>query len=86
MQWKSLFFSGAALVALFVAAGESSSWQVYLTGIYGVPFAFKNPAFGLNVGFFVFRLPLLEELCDLFLLILVVTALVTIAVYWAPKS
>ena len=66
--------------------GRVIQLAVYLTGIYGVPFAFKNPAFGLNVGFFVFRLPLLEELCDLFLLILVVTALVTIAVYWAPKS
>ena len=86
VQWKLLVFCGAALVALFVAAGESSSWQVYLKGIYGVPFAFKDPAFGLNVGFFVFRLPLLEELCDLFLLILVLTALVTLAVYWARDA
>ena len=49
-------------------------------------FALKDPAFGPNVGFFVFRLPLLEELRDLFLLILVLTALVTIAVYWARDA
>ncbi len=86
VPWKLLVLCGAALVALFVAASESSGWQVYLKGIYGTPFALKDPAFGLNVGFFVFRLPLLEDLCELFLLILVLTGLLTIAVYWARDT
>ena len=65
---------------------ESSDWQVYLKGIYGVPFGLKDLAFGLNVAFFVFRLPLLEELCDLFLSILVLIGLLTAAVYWARDT
>ncbi|MFZ0244466.1 UPF0182 family protein [Candidatus Binatus sp.] len=81
-----LILCAAALLALFVAATESSDWQVYLKGIYGVPFALKDPAFGLNVAFFVFRLPLLEELCDLFLSILVLIGLLTAAVYWARDT
>ncbi len=86
VPWRLLVFCGAALLALFVAGSESSDWQVYLKGIYGVPFGLKDPAFGLNVAFFVFRLPLLEELCDLFLLILVLTGLLTLAVYWARDA
>ena len=47
--------------------GEASSWDVYLKALYGVPFGLKEPAFGLDVGFYVFTLPLLEELRDLFM-------------------
>ncbi len=86
VPWRLLILCAAALLALFVAATESSDWQVYLKGIYGVPFALKDPAFGLNVAFFVFRLPLLEELCDLFLSILVLIGLLTAAVYWARDT
>ena len=86
VPWRLLILCAAALLALFVAATESSDWQVYLKGIYGVPFALKDPAFGLNVAFFVFRLPLLEELRDLFLSILVLTGLLTVAMYWARDT
>jgi hypothetical protein len=83
VPWKILVLGGAALLALFAALGEASSWSVYLKALYGVPFGVKEPAFGLDVGFYIFTLPLLEELCDLFLLILVLTAALTTAVYWA---
>jgi len=51
-----------------------------------VPFGLKEPAFGLDIGFYIFALPLLEELRDLFLMILVLTAGLTAAVYWARGS
>jgi uncharacterized protein len=86
VPWKLLVLGGAAILALFAAQGEASSWDVYLKALYGVPFGLKEPAFGLDVGFYVFTLPFLEELRDLFLMILVLTAGLTAAVYWARGS
>jgi uncharacterized protein len=86
VPWKLLVLGGAAILALFAAQGEASSWDVYLKALYGVPFGVKEPAFGLDVGFYVFTLPFLEELRDLFLMILVLTTGLTAAVYWARGS
>jgi len=86
VPWKLLLLGGAAILALFAAQGEASSWSVYLKALHGVPFGLKEVAFGLDVGFYVFTLPLLEELRDLFLMILVLTAASTTAVYWARGS
>jgi uncharacterized membrane protein (UPF0182 family) len=86
VPWKLLLLGGAAILALFAAQGEASSWSFYLKALHGVPFGLKEAAFGLDVGFYVFTLPLLEELRDLFLMILVLTAASTTAVYWARGS
>ena len=86
VPWKLLVIGGAALLALFAAQGEAGSWDVYLKALKGVPFGLKEPALGRDVGFYVFTLPLLEGLRDLFLLILFFTAALTAAVYWARGS
>jgi uncharacterized membrane protein (UPF0182 family) len=83
VPWRLIVIGGAALLALFAAQGESGSWDIYLKALEGVPFGLKEPAFGRDVGFFVFTLPLLEELRDLFMLVLFFTAALTGAVYWA---
>src|SRR5262249_31630975 len=59
---------------------------VYLKGIYGVPFGRVDPAFGRDIGFYIFAMPLLEELRDLSLVLLFLTAAATVAVYWARGS
>ena len=46
---------------LFAASGEASSWDIYLKGFYGAPFGRTEPAFGNDLGFYVFSLPLLED-------------------------
>ena len=50
-----------------------SSWDIYLKGFYAAPFGRTDPAFGNNLGFYVFSLPLLEDWRDLFMLILFLT-------------
>jgi uncharacterized membrane protein (UPF0182 family) len=84
--WRTLVIVAAAVLALFAAQGEAGSWDVYLKAAYGVPFGLKDPAFNLDVGFFVFTLPLLEELRDLFMMLLVLAGGLAVAVYWARGS
>src|SRR5438445_9761206 len=81
VPWKIIVVSAAALLGLFAAQGEAASWDVYLKAFNGVPFGLKEPAFGRDIGFFVFQLPFWQELRDLFLMLLVLTAAVTGAVY-----
>ena len=82
MPWRVIVAGGAALLALFAAQGEAGSWDTYLKGLYGVPFGIADQAFGNDIGFYVFTMPLLEEMRDLFLMIIVLAAAIAIAVYW----
>jgi uncharacterized protein len=83
VPWKLIVVGLAALLAVFAAQSEAASWDVYLKALNGVPFGVKEPAFGRDIGFFIFQLPFWEELRDLFLMILVLTVAVTAAIYWA---
>jgi uncharacterized membrane protein (UPF0182 family) len=82
VPWKLIVVGLAALLAVFAAQGEAATWDVYLKAFNGVPFGLKDPAFGRDIGFFIFQLPFWQELRDLFLMILVLTAAVTAAIYW----
>ena len=83
VPWKVIIVALAAILAVFVAQGEAGSWDTYLKAFEGVPFGQKEPAFGQDIGVFIFQLPFWQELRDLFLIILVLTAAVTAGVYWA---
>ncbi|HVA69166.1 MAG TPA: UPF0182 family protein [Candidatus Binataceae bacterium] len=83
IPWKLAVAVAAALLAFFAAAGEAGSWDIYLKGLDGVPFGRLDPAFGRDIGYYVFTLPLLEDLRDLLFLVLFLTAALTAAVYWA---
>src|SRR5579863_5207903 len=83
VPWRVIVAGGAALLALFAAQGEAASWDTYLKGLYGVPFGIVEQAFGNDIGFYIFTVPLLEEMRDLFLMLIVLSAGMAIAVYWA---
>ncbi|MGA7762417.1 MAG: UPF0182 family protein [Candidatus Binataceae bacterium] len=83
IPWRLLVLGSSALLGLFAASGEASSWDTYLKGFYAVPFGHTDPALGKNLAFYVFTVPLLEDWRDLFMLILFLTAVVTGMVYWA---
>jgi uncharacterized protein len=82
VPWKAIILAIAAILAVFVAQSEAGSWDVYLKAFEGVPFGQKEPAFGQDIGIFIFQLPFWQELRDLFLIIVVLTAVVTAGVYW----
>jgi uncharacterized protein len=83
VPWRLIVIAAAAVIAVFVAQGEAVSWDTYLKASYGVPFGLKEQAFGNDVSFYVFTLPLLEDLSNLFLLIVFLSAAAAVAIYWA---
>ena len=48
------------LLAFFLAIGFAGAWDDAVRFLYGGPFGIADPLLGRDVGFYVFRLPLLE--------------------------
>ena len=59
-----VFVIGMAIliVSFLVALGVSSQWDTYLRFRYGGSFGIADPLFGIDLGFYVFRLPFYELL------------------------
>jgi uncharacterized membrane protein (UPF0182 family) len=83
IPWRLIVVGVSALLAIFAAQGESSAWDVYFKALKSVPFGRVDPAFGHDIAFYVFKMPLLEDWRDLALLIIFLMAVVSAAVYWA---
>lgn len=52
------------LLGFFVAAGFSTHWQEWLLFLHGGDFGIDDPQFGIDVGFFVFKLPFVTTLLN----------------------
>lgn len=58
---------GAIFVAFLVGGNASTHWPEYIQFIHAQRFGVREPVFGLDVGFYVFRLPFLGYLQSLLL-------------------
>ena len=83
LPWRLLIAGMALLLALFVAAGEVSSWGVALRFLDQVPYGKSEPVFGNDIGFYLFSLPAYVAIKNWLLLLLFFSAAVAGAVYWA---
>ncbi|HLI57215.1 MAG TPA: UPF0182 family protein, partial [Actinomycetota bacterium] len=71
----------AVVVALIAAAGTIGEWQNWLLFTNGQSFpGQKDPQFGMNAGFYVFKLPFLEFLVN-WLIVSLIVVLVFTAVF-----
>jgi len=72
----------SALLALIAGAGVSSEWNSWVLFTHSRSFGVKDPQFGTDVGFYVFRLPFLSFLAGwLFAALLIVLIVTTVAHY-----
>ncbi|TLM97654.1 MAG: hypothetical protein FDZ75_04085, partial [Actinobacteria bacterium] len=75
--WGSLFLS------FIIATSMSSQWETFRLALAKVPFGYADPQFGVDVGFFVFRLPAFESalswMNDTLVLVTMLTLLVHVA-------
>jgi hypothetical protein len=56
---KPLMLGGSLLGGLFAAVNGASQWEHLLRFLNGAPFGVTDPLFAQDIGFYVFRLPLL---------------------------
>jgi uncharacterized membrane protein (UPF0182 family) len=65
------------------AAIELANWDVVLRFLYQVPYGESDPVFGKDIGFYLFSLPAYLALKNWLLLLLLLSAVLAGAVYWA---
>ena len=71
----------APIFALFTASSFAGEWQKWLVSRSAVSFGKNDPLFGLDLGFFVFKLPWYLSIVSFLLSLAIVTTVLTIAVY-----
>ena len=90
MPWRLIVIGGCGLSCHYSPRrARRQAGTFYLKAFYAVPFGIKEPAFGRDVGFYVFTLPLIEGLRDLFLIMMVLILHGggdNVALYWARGS
>jgi len=72
---------GVAVFSLMLASGFTIIWDMYLKFVYGESFGALDPIFGIDIGFFVFKLPFIKFVYGLIMFGLFVSAII-IAVYY----
>lgn len=72
---QAIAWFGAPIMALLFASGFGQNWSNWLLFLHGESFGQKDPVFGLDYGFFVFKLPFLDALCGYALQIAFVSTL-----------
>ncbi len=73
---------GLLLPTLIAIAAAGSAWLDLLKFLDGAPFHIKDPVFGHDVGFYVFKLPLLRELQSFVWWTLILAFLATAAMHF----
>src|SRR5262249_15374928 len=82
LPWPQVIAGSAALLGLFVAAGEAGDWPTLLQYLYQVPYGANDPLYGKDIGFYVFSLPAFVQIKNWMMLTLILSALFAGAIYW----
>lgn len=81
-----LMAGGAFVVAFVVALGFTGTfWYEILQFINGTNFNVKDPIFKIDIGFFVFKLPLIGDILGMLITLVVLLIILTLAFYGIIK-
>jgi uncharacterized protein len=78
---RRLLLPAVLLIGLMAAPTAAASWELLPLFLNGVPFSLNDPLFELDVGFFVFRLPLLAKISNWLAFVTTVAVFASAAVY-----
>jgi hypothetical protein len=77
-----IYVALAFVMALIAASGTIGEWQNWLLFRHGGNFGVKDPQFGKDVGFYVFKLPFLNFIVDWALAIFIVVLIVSVIFHY----
>lgn len=76
------WFVLSLVIALIPAASASAQWRNWLLFRFGGDFGIKDPQFGTDIGFFVFKLPFLSMMVDWMFGFLIATIVIVAIVHY----
>src|SRR5579859_2455432 len=81
IPWRASIVGCAIVLALIIAGGEISNWDLVLRFLHQVPYGDRDPVFGQDISFYLFSLPAYLVFKNWLLQLIFCSALVAAAVY-----
>src|SRR3954467_4540906 len=78
---RRLLLPACLLLGFVVAPQSAGVWENALLFFNAMPFGLQDPVFGNDIGFYIFRLPLLSAVYNWLVLLLALTTVATAAAY-----
>jgi uncharacterized membrane protein (UPF0182 family) len=78
---RRLLLPAALFIGLMAAPQAASNWEILPLFLKPAPFSLDDPLFGLDIGFYVFRLPMLSKAYNWLTFVLTFALLASAAVY-----
>jgi uncharacterized protein len=80
-QIRKVVGIGSLVVSVMISLAASSEWMRWLLFRNGVPFGVADPILGYDIGFYVFRLPMLDLIQQICVAVVVVSLIGSAAAY-----
>jgi uncharacterized protein len=81
------------VIAFVVGIAASAQWMSVMMALRGVPVGERDPLFGRDIGFYLFRLPAISGVLDTFVVLIVLSIVGTLLLYlargaiiWRPRQ
>jgi len=76
-----MLLPAALIIGLIAAPQAASNWELLPLFLNPVPFPLNNPLFDVDIGLYVFRLPMLLKIYNGLIFVLTFALLASVAVY-----
>jgi len=83
---KGLALGLSLVFALFAGMQGAAQWDLFQRFINSTPFGINDPIFGRDIGFYVFKLPFLEQVHAILLTAMVISAMSAGFIYVARRA
>jgi uncharacterized membrane protein (UPF0182 family) len=77
-----LFLPASLVLAFLTAVSASASWLVVLKGFNGVPIGTRDPLFGRDISFYLFKLPLISGVLGTLITLTFLSIVAVAVMYW----
>ncbi|MDQ6870843.1 MAG: UPF0182 family protein [Gemmatimonadota bacterium] len=77
-----LFLPAALVLSFLTAISASASWLVVLKAFNGVPIGTRDPLFGRDISFYLFRLPLISGVLGTLITLTFLSIVAVAVMYW----
>jgi uncharacterized membrane protein (UPF0182 family) len=81
-MFTRLFFPAALLLSFITAVSLSAWWMTLLKGFNGVALGARDPLFGRDISFYLFRLPLISGVLGTLITLTLLSLVAVAAMYW----
>ncbi|MHB9037332.1 MAG: UPF0182 family membrane protein [Armatimonadota bacterium] len=81
-----VLFGGSIVISVFVGLEAATHWEEWLKYVHATPFGATDPQFGVDIGFYVFKLPFLNYVYNWLFVALAVSTVAAIALHYADEA